>query len=109
VRALFDSDSYKSSANDQKTRLDIIGNFIYQRVETLVGEEAAPRVTGLLISLSDMELIPGISTLENLTEKALFCKGYLEHLKQQQELISKGFPELSKLHEDDNVATVKVK
>jgi Poly-adenylate binding protein, unique domain len=108
VRALFDSDSYKSSAGDHKTRRDIIGNFIYQRVEIFVGEEAAPKVTGLLISLSDMELIPCISTLENLSEKAIFCKGYLDQIKQQQELISKGFPELPKHHEDNQVA-VKVK
>ena len=108
MRALFDSDTYKSSATDLKTRRDIIGNFIYQRVELLVGEEAAPKVTGLLISLSDMELIPGISTLENLTEKALFCKCYLDKLKQQQELISKGFPELPK-QQDENPIAVKVK
>ena len=108
MRALFDSDTYKSSATDHKTRRDIIGNFIYQRVELLVGEEAAPKVTGLLISLSDMELIPGISTLENLTEKALFCKCYLDQLKQQQELISKGFPELPK-QQDENPIAAKVK
>lgn len=78
MRALFESDSFKSSASDQKSRRDIIGNFIYQRVEILVGEDAAPKVTGILISLSDMELIPAISTLENLTEKAIFCKGYLD-------------------------------
>ena len=108
MRALFESDSYKSSASDHKTRRDMIGNFIYQRIEILVGEEAAPRVTGLLISLSDMELIPCISTLENLTEKALFCKCYLEQLKQQQELISKGFPELPK-QQDENPIAAKVK
>ena len=61
----------------------MIGNFVYQRVESIVGPEAAPKVTGLLISLSDLELIPAISTLENLTEKVLYCKSYLDQLRLQ--------------------------
>jgi len=99
-----DSDNYKSSFSDHKTRRDMIGNFVYQRVESIVGAEAAPKVTGLLISLSDLELIPAISTLENLTEKVLYCKSYLDQLRLQQELATKGFPELPKLTDESSAS-----
>jgi hypothetical protein len=94
MRALFTSDSFKSSVSDLAARRDIIGNAIYEHIERIIGPDWAPKVTGLIINLSEIELIPAISTLENLTEKALFAKMFLEQMKLQQEKVNREFPTL---------------
>ena len=35
----------------------------------MIGSEAAPKITGMIIDLTDLELIPAVSTLENLKVK----------------------------------------
>jgi Poly-adenylate binding protein, unique domain len=94
MRALFTSDNFKGSASDLAARRDIIGNAIYEHVVRIVGEEWAPKVTGLIINLTEIELIPAISTLENLTEKVYFCKMFLEQMKLQQEQVNREYPSL---------------
>ncbi len=94
MRALFTSDSYKSSVSDPNARRDIIGNAIYEHIERIVGTEWAPKVTGLILNLAEIELIPAISTLENLSEKAQFAKMFLEQMKLQPEKVNREYPTL---------------
>ncbi len=67
----------------------MIGNAIYEQVEKIVGSTAAPKITGMIIDLDDMELIPAVSTLENLTMKAKDANTLLERMKQQIEMTQK--------------------
>lgn len=69
MQSLFKSDEFKCTAPDPKARRDLIGNAIYESVEKIIGAEAAPKITGMIIDLNDLELIPAISTIENLTSK----------------------------------------
>ncbi len=89
MQKLFMSDEYKQSSSDQKVRRELIGNAIYEKIEKLIGSEAAPKVTGMIIDLTEIELIPAISTLENLKAKVRDANILLEHIKQQQEMIAR--------------------
>lgn len=53
----------------QQRRRDMIGNTIYETVEKIVGQERAPKITGMLIDLSELELSQAIMTYENLEQK----------------------------------------
>ncbi len=67
----------------------MIGNAIYEYIEKLIGSEAAPKITGMIIDLTDLELIPAVSTLENLKVKVRDANILLEQLKLQQEMVSR--------------------
>jgi len=55
----------------------------------MIGSEAAPKITGMIIDLTDLELIPAVSTLENLKVKVRDANILLEQLKLQQEMASR--------------------
>ena len=55
----------------------------------MIGSEAAPKITGMIIDLADLELIPAVSTLENLKVKVRDANILLEQLKLQQEMASR--------------------
>lgn len=67
VIALFSQDEFKTAQKQRKQEL--VGNLIYDYVERIVGEEYAPKLTGMLIDLPDAELNRAILTLNNLKEK----------------------------------------
>jgi Poly-adenylate binding protein, unique domain len=69
MQALFKAEDFKQTATNPKARREQIGNAIYESVEKIIGSEAAPKITGMIIDLSDLELVPAVSTLENLTTK----------------------------------------
>lgn len=48
-----------------------MGNTIYRHVEKIVGEEKAPKITGMLIDLPDIELNFSISTWNNFEQKVI--------------------------------------
>ena len=89
MQNLFKSEEYRQSTSDRKARRDLIGNAIYETIEKLIGSEAAPKITGMIIDLSDLELIPTVSTLENLKVKVRDANNLLEYIKAQQEILSK--------------------
>jgi Poly-adenylate binding protein, unique domain len=64
----------------------LIGNAIYDTIEKLIGSEFAPKVTGMIIDLNDLEMIPAISTLENLKIKVRDAHTLLEQIKLHQEM-----------------------
>jgi len=67
VQQLFLSAEFKGSSQQEKR--DLIGNSIYETVEKIAGVERAPKVTGMLIDLSEAELNQAISTFDNLEKK----------------------------------------
>ena len=69
MQALFKSDDFRRTASDPKARRELVGNSVYETIEKIIGSEAAPKITGMIIDLSDLELIPAVSSLENLTVK----------------------------------------
>lgn len=87
INTLFKSDEFKETHSDRKARSDLIGNAIYEYVEKLIGAEFAPKITGMIIDLPDIELIPSVSTLENLTAKVVDGHALLQHLKLHGTLI----------------------
>ena len=88
LQSLFKSDDFKATHDDPKARREMIGNAIYEAVEKVVGAEAAPKVTGMIIDLGDIELIPAVSTIENLRVKARDANNLLQQMKSQQEIRS---------------------
>ena len=52
---MFTSKEYKQAA-DRKEKKDIVGNTIYKHFEKLVGEYKAPKITGMVIDLPEIEL-----------------------------------------------------
>jgi len=87
INTLFKCDEFKETHSDQKARRDLIGNAIYEYVEKLIGVEFAPKITGMIIDLPDIDLIPTVSTLENLTAKVMDGHALLEHLKLHGTLV----------------------
>ena len=55
----------------------------------MIGSETAPKITGMIIDLADLELIPAVSTLENLKLKVRDANILLEQLNSQHEMISR--------------------
>jgi len=55
VRNMYASAEYKK-AGTRAQQKEMIGNTIYKHVERLVGEKKAPKITGMLIDLPEIEL-----------------------------------------------------
>lgn len=84
MQALFKSEEFKRTQSDLKARKEMIGNAIYETVEKTIGSEAAPKITGMIIDLSDLELIPAVSNLENLIAKVKDAFSLLQQIKSQE-------------------------
>ena len=57
---MFMSSEFKNSESMQQKK-DMVGNTIYKHVEKLVGDQRAPKITGMLIDLPESELNYSIS------------------------------------------------
>ena len=88
MQTLFKSEDFKKTSNDPKGRRDLIGNQIYEHIEKLIGSEEAPKITGMIIDLNDIELIPAVSTIENLSEKVRDAYNLLQQIRLPQQLSS---------------------
>jgi len=69
VQKLFDSDLFKESTVSEKR--DQIGNVIFKHVEKVIGSDKAPKITGMLIDLPDLELNYSISNWVNFYTKVM--------------------------------------
>lgn len=61
------SQEFKNGTIEDKKEL--VGNTIYKHVEKIVGESKAPKITGMLIDLPEVELNYSISNLSNFMTK----------------------------------------
>ena len=64
---MFNSKEYMETTQD--ARKEIVGTAIYRYIEGLVGEEHAPKVTGMIIDLEPAELNMSIQTFPGLQSK----------------------------------------
>ncbi len=55
-----------------------VGEFIYEYVETIVGEEHAPKITGMLIDLSQLEIQQYIVDYTKLQQKIIEAQNLLK-------------------------------
>lgn len=69
IQTLFMSGEFKTA--DQKTKKEVVGNAIYKHVEKIVGEQKAPKITGMLIDLPEVELNYSISQWGNFEQKVV--------------------------------------
>lgn len=81
LKSMFMSPEFKNTAN-KATKKELIGNTIYKHVEKLVGESKAPKITGMLIDLPEVELNFSIVTWSEFEAKVLSAL----------QMISKGEP-----------------
>ena len=70
---------YVDAANDDE-RKDFVGNAVYEYIVRVVGEEHAPKVTGMIIDLPLGELL-GVSR----SMKSLYLKGIEAYLLMEQD------------------------
>jgi len=66
---MFMSQEFKQA--DPMKKKDVVGNCIYKHVDRLVGPGLAPKITGMLIDLPDVELNFSVSSWSNFESKVL--------------------------------------
>lgn len=66
---MFVSSEFKNAKRREKK--DIVGNTIYKHVEKLVGDQRAPKITGMLIDLPEAELNYSISQWNHFEQKVM--------------------------------------
>ena len=64
---MFCSQEFQNAVAD--SRKEIIGTCIFKHIQTLVGEEHAPKVTGMIIDLEPAELNMSIMNYNDLQVK----------------------------------------
>ena len=84
--------SAEFKTSKRKDRKELVGNAIYRHVEKLVGEDRAPKITGMLIDLPEAELNFSISIWQNFEQKVMSA---LQLIEQNQES-SSAPPQVSK-------------
>jgi len=60
---MFVSAEFKNA--DLREKKEIVGNTIYKHVEKIAGEMKAPKITGMLIDLPEIELNYSVSQWNN--------------------------------------------
>lgn len=63
---------------------NFVGEFIYSYVEKLVGEQMAPKITGMLIDLPIEEIKAYLYSYEKLCQKVFEANNILQSMMQQQ-------------------------
>jgi hypothetical protein len=69
ITCMFVSADFKNGKKREKKEL--IGNCIYKHVEKLVGDQKAPKITGMLIDLPEAELNYSISQWVHFEQKVM--------------------------------------
>jgi hypothetical protein len=69
VQAMFVSSEFKTG--ERKDKKEMVGNAIYKHVEKLVGDQRAPKITGMLIDLPEAELNFSISQWNHFEQKVM--------------------------------------
>ena len=76
---MFCSQEFKNAQPPQKK--EIVGNTIYKHVDKLVGEQRAPKITGMLIDLPESHLNFTISQWVRLEQKVMSAIKVLDLFK----------------------------
>merc|ERR1711893_61777 len=85
IHNMFSSEEFMKSTQEQ--RKHVIGNAIYSYIVALVGEEYAPKVTGMIIDLDPVDLNMSIRSMQGLREKVNYAMDLLKQygMAQQQQ------------------------
>jgi len=70
VQHMFLSQEFKN-ASSPKEKKEIVGNTIYKHVEKIVGDQKAPKITGMLIDLPEVELNFSVSQWNHFEQKVM--------------------------------------
>ena len=84
IMEMFQSEEFKRTHDDPQARKDVIGNHIYEHIEKISCSAFAPKITGMIIDLPFVDLIPVVSSLENLTEKIRHAEAILREAPTEQ-------------------------
>lgn len=63
----------------------MVGNAIYTYVEELGGEERAPKITGMILDLTQEEMLTSVQTMESLIQYVNTAVKMLEELDAQEQ------------------------
>lgn len=69
IQQMFVSQDFKSA--DRREKKEIVGNIIYKHVEKIVGDQKAPKITGMLIDLPEAELNFSVSQWNHFEQKVM--------------------------------------
>lgn len=69
IQQMFVSPEFKNA--DRKEKKEIVGNTIYKHVEKIVGDQKAPKITGMLIDLPEAELNFSVSQWNHFEQKVM--------------------------------------
>jgi extradiol dioxygenase family protein len=69
IQQMFVSQEFKGA--DRREKKEIVGNVIYKHVEKIVGEQKAPKITGMLIDLPEAELNFSVSQWTHFEQKVM--------------------------------------
>lgn len=84
VRNMYASAEYKKAASRAQQK-ELIGNTIYKHVERLVGEKKAPKITGMLIDLPEIELNYSIIQWTEFEQKVMSALQMISRTEAAQE------------------------
>ena len=84
VRNMYASAEYKK-AGSRAQQKELIGNTIYKHVERLVGEKKAPKITGMLIDLPEIELNYSIIQWTEFEQKVMSALQMISRTEAAQE------------------------
>ena len=90
VFKMFQSPDWKNANKGDKK--NIVGNTIYPHVERLVGPQKAPKITGMLIDLPEVELNYSIYKWYEFESKVMSAYNLITQNENQQSVPS-GAPE----------------
>lgn len=69
IQQMFTSPDFKNA--DRREKKELVGNTIYKHVEKIVGEQKAPKITGMLIDLPEAELNFSVSQWTHFEQKVM--------------------------------------
>lgn len=81
---MYASTEYKK-AGSRAQQKEMIGNTIYKHVERLVGEKKAPKITGMLIDLPEIELNYSIIQWTEFEQKVMSALQMISRTEAAQE------------------------
>ena len=90
IQTMFMTNEFKTgTVHDKK---EMIGNTIYKHVEKIVGDGKAPKITGMLIDLPEVELNFSISTWNNFFTKVQSAFNLIQESENRAPAASQGPP-----------------
>lgn len=95
IQQMFMSNEFKNG--DTQGKKEMIGNTIYKHVEKIVGDQKAPKITGMLIDLPEVELNFSISNWNNFYTKVQSAFNLIQESENRAPAGAQASPEQPKV------------